>query len=444
MCANDNSSVDTIFALATSLQPAPVALVRVSGAACVRMAGELLGVDFRADAVDALISTRLGRTPCRAWFMPAPRTLTGEPTIEIRVPGNPRLVAAVEARLSDLGARRAEPGEFTRRALEAGKLDLSRAEAVAALINSQSEAERRQALADLSGASARELAALTERFRVLSAGYEVAFDFSEDEPEAAPLERLGAEFAALARELEAFCVRAPHRPLRERPVVALFGPPNAGKSSLFNALLGKRRSLVSELPGTTRDPVRAPFSVAGFECELRDLSGVGADDADAGRFAETARGEALGADVLLLLCAPRQASELKREFEALLARDADLASRVIWVNTMTDRTNAHDPAGSSCALETVSVSALTGSGLDALSAAIAARLAAAAGGAATSLLRVRAAEALRAVQEVKSEAPPEALAGAVRRALTLLDEALLASAPGEVLDLIFSRFCIGK
>lgn len=374
----------------------------------------------------------------------APRSLTAEPMIELRFPGNSRLVASLEARLDALGVRRAEPGEFTRRALEAGKLDLARAEAVAALINAQSEAERRQALADLSGASARTLAVLSERFRGLSAGYEVAFDFSEDEPEAAPLERLGAEFAALATELESFCARAPHRPSRERPVVALFGPPNAGKSSLFNALLGKRRSLVNELPGTTRDPVRATLSLAGFECELRDLSGVGAEDADAGRFAETARSEALGADVLLLLCAPSQSNDLKREFEALLARDSDLASRAIWINTMADRTDAPDPAGSSHALETVSVSALTGSGLDALSGAIAARLSAAAGGAATPRLRVRAAEALRTVQEVKSEAPPEALAGAVRRALTLLDEALLASAPGEVLDLIFSRFCIGK
>lgn len=362
--------------------------------------------------------------------------------LELRFPGNPRLAAAIEARLLELGARRAEAGEFTRRALCAKKLDLSRAQAVSALINAQSDAERRQALADLSGQSARELGALTERLRALSAGYELCFDFSEDEPEAAPLGRLAGELAALKRDLAAFCAQAPHRPRRERPVIALFGLPNAGKSSLFNALLGTRRALVSELPGTTRDPVRAPLELGGQTIELRDLSGVGATDADLGRFAEAARSEALSADVLLLLCAPAQREDLAREFASLLARDPDIVSRALWVNTMSDRGDTPLPAP--MGFEPVTASAVTGAGLKDLLHAIAARLAAAARGAATSLSRVRAAEALAALGSVESREPPEALALAARRALRLLDEALLSQAPGEVLDLIFSRFCIGK
>ncbi len=433
---------DTIFALATPLQAAPVALIRISGAACARLSRELFGTAFRAGAVDASIATRLGTTPCRVWMLKAPRTLTGEDMLELRIPGNPRLVAALETRITGLGARRAEPGEFTRRALNAGKLDLSRAEAVSALINAQGEAERRQALTDLSGKCARDLGELTQSMRVLSAGYEVAFDFSEDEPEAAPFERLATQLAALKREIDKFCKAATHRPLRELPVVALFGPPNAGKSSLFNALLAKRRALVSELPGTTRDPVRAPLSLGGLDCELRDLSGVGFTDADGGRFAETARSEALAADVLLLLCAPGQDDELAPEFESLLTRDSGLASRSILVSTMADRAGL--PAILSHGLETLAVSALSGAGLNTLRDAIAARLAAAARGAATSLLRVRATQARDALQAIENNAPPEAVASAVRRALTLLDEALLSSAPGEVLDLIFSRFCIGK
>lgn len=432
----------TIFALATSLQPAPVALFRISGPDSARIASSMLGAEFRAASLDASIDTDLGRTPCRAWLLPAPRTLTAEDMLELRIPGSPRLVTAVEALLLNLGARHAQPGEFTRRALTAGKLALSRAEAVSALINAQGEAERRQALADLSGHTAQLLSALTERTRILSAGYEVAFDFSEDEPEAAPLEKLSADLTRLTNELATFCSTTPHRPMRDTPVVALFGPPNAGKSSLFNALLGERRALVSELPGTTRDPVRAPLSIAGLNCELRDLSGVGAADADAGRFANAARSEALAADVLLLLCAPGQQDELSHEFEALLLRDKDLFSRSIWVDTMTDRLAAH--ATGTRGLESLAVSAMTGNGLEFLRSAISGRLIASARGAATSLLRVRATQALAALRAVEDNAPPEAMASAVRRALTLLDESLLSSAPGEVLDLIFSRFCIGK
>lgn len=432
--------MDTIFALATSLQPSPVALMRISGAACASLAHELLGAEFHAGTLDASIDTSLGRTPCRAWIFKAPRTLTGEDMLELRIPGSPRLEAALEARLRELGARHAQPGEFTRRALEAGKLDLSRAQSVSALINAQSETERRQAMADLAGASARELAALAEQLRALSASYEVAFDFSEDEPEAAPFEKLKARLLQLRASLAAFCAASAFRPRRDIPVVALFGPPNAGKSSLFNALLGRRRALVSELPGTTRDPVRAQLELNGLRCEVRDLSGVGAQDADVGRFAEVARSEAAQADLLLLVCAPTQAPELHREFAALCATNADLPARTLWISTMSDRARTEPQP----AFQQIIVSAHTGAGLELLRGTIAARLAAMATGAATSWLRVKACEALDLLGEEVLGAPPEALAGIVRRALVLLDEALVSQAPGEVLDLIFSRFCIGK
>lgn len=432
---------DTIFAPATPLSAAPAALIRISGPHVPALAQVLLGAPFRYRSFETSVGTTLGRVPCRAWLLPAPRTFTGENMLELRVPGNPRLVARLEERLLALGARRADAGEFTRRALAAGKLDVSRAEAVGALINAQGEAERRQALADLAGRSARELAALAERLRAVSAGYELAFDFSEDEPEPAPFETLAANLHAVGCSLAEFCANVPHRPRRDRAVIALFGLPNAGKSSLFNALLGSRRALVSELPGTTRDPVRAPLTLAGQGCELRDLSGVGTTDADQGRFAETARSEAVGADLLLLVCAPGQRDQLLREFDVLLERERDIASRALWVNTMSDvAAPQYAPPG----LESVTVSALTGAGLVELRAAMGARLAAQSRGAATSQLRVRAQEALLALQQVEGHAPPEALALAARQALRLLDEALLSHAPGDVLDLIFSRFCIGK
>ncbi|MCB9934905.1 MAG: 50S ribosome-binding GTPase [Planctomycetes bacterium] len=430
---------ETIFALATPAHPSPVALLRVSGPLVETIARELCGAELRRASIECRITLPVGAVPASAWLLPAPHTLTGDDVLELRVPGNPEIVRQLEQRLRGMGARDAEPGEFTRRALESGKLDLSRAEAVLQLVTATDDAARRNALADLSGRTADQLAALTERLRALSARYEMSFDFSEEEHAEAFEQQLAADLRQFTTELRELIGAEPMAPRHQRPVIALFGPPNAGKSTLFNALLGRPRALVSEVAGTTRDPVEAELALGAHHALLVDLSGVGTSDADLGRFSETSRARALQADLLLLLDAPGQ-HELPGEFAELQRRDPAVRSRALWVHTKFD---LGPSSGANPGLEALAVSAGSGGGLDELRGRLIERLEQQASGGATSLLRVRAGEALKLLEQEEA-APPEVKAGDVRRALKLLDEALLSEAPGEVLDLIFSRFCIGK
>jgi tRNA modification GTPase len=343
-----------------------------------------------------------------------------------------------------MGVRDADPGEFTRRAVESGRMNLSQAEATLALVTASDEVARRQAVADLAGESVKRVRGIAERLRAISARYEMSFDFSEEEHAHSEEARLAADLAALAGALREIVGQDPMHSRRETPEIALFGPPNAGKSSLLNALAGHHRVLVSELPGTTRDAVEHAMGFGGRKATLVDLSGVGRLDADRGRFAAAARERAARADILLVLSAPGQERECDVEFAALAEKDPSLRSRAIWVHTMGDLRKA--PAANPAALPEFTVSAASGAGLNELTELLGERVAEQASGGVTSLLRRKARQALELLDPDigNDQAPPEAVAGEVRRALTALDEALLADVPGDVLDLIFSRFCIGK
>jgi tRNA modification GTPase len=335
--------------------------------------------------------------------------------------------------------KRAEAGEFTRQALDNGKLTPAQAQGTLALVTAADSVQRRQAMAELSGQAAAELSGIAEDLRRVAARYEMLFDFGEEEHAEVEEASLRSGLGVVLAKLAAFCGERPERPAHSQPVVALFGPPNAGKSSLFNALLGCPRSLVSAVPGTTRDPVEAPAIIEGRDALLCDLSGVGELDADAGRFADIARSRALAADLLLVLAAPGQEEETSREFAALAERDPDLPGRALHVRTMSD-------LGHGAQATSIAVSAISGGGLNELRAQVAKRLLNLSIGSTPSLLRLRAEQAHAALAAAVADksAPPEATAREVRHVLTLLDEALLARAPGDVLELIFSRFCIGK
>lgn len=438
------TSRQTMFALATPPMACLAAMLRVSGPDAPALAPIFTNRKWQRCCARGSIDLPVGPVPCIVWMLPAPNTLTGEDTLEVLVPGHLEIVRDLEQRLRDAGCRDAEPGRFTRLSVEAGKLSLTQAEATLALVTASDDESRRRALADLTGESARRMAALTEELREVSARFEMSFDFSEEEHAPADEDRLFHDVRLLTAELRDLLGSEQSRVQREVPTIALFGPPNAGKSSLFNALAQQTRSLVSDTPGTTRDAVETSVMFGRNRCTLVDLCGVGERDADSGRFSESARQRAVTSDVLLLVCAPGQVADCARELTVLAGRDSALPSRTFWVHSMADL-GGESPANP-CGLPEQRVSAASGAGVSDLQFRLAMRLAERATGGATSLLRRKAREALDLLTAANAEpaVPPEVAASDVRRALALLDQALLSQAPGEVLDLIFSRFCIGK
>jgi len=269
---------DTIFAPATAAGRAAVAVVRVSGpgtAGAVRALAGRLPAARRASlralksAEGVLIDEAL------VLWMPAPGSYTGEDSAEFHVHGGPAVVAALVEALADLGLRLAEPGEFTRRAFERGKLDLAQAEGVADLVDAETEGQRRQALAQLGG----RLSAVQARWRDglirASAMLEAAVDFPDEELPADVATRARPILEVLADELEAAAADVARGELvREGFRIALLGAPNAGKSTLLNALARREAAIVSATPGTTRDIIEVPMVLGGYKIIVADTAGL--------------------------------------------------------------------------------------------------------------------------------------------------------------------------
>lgn len=269
---------DTIFAPATAAGRAAVAVVRVSGpgtAAAVRaLAGRLPAA--RRASLRALTSAEgVLIDQALVLWMPAPGSYSGEDSAEFHVHGGPAVVAALVESLSDLGLRLAEPGEFTRRAFEHGKLDLAQAEGVADLVDAETEGQRRQALAQLGG----RLSAVQARWRDglvrASAMLEAAVDFPDEELPADVAGRARPILEILADELEAAAADvARGEQVREGFRIALLGAPNAGKSTLLNALARREAAIVSATPGTTRDIIEVPMVLGGYKVIVADTAGL--------------------------------------------------------------------------------------------------------------------------------------------------------------------------
>jgi tRNA modification GTPase len=269
---------DTIFAPATAPGRAAVAVVRISGpdagAALGRLAGRRPSPrraslrklrDRAGEPIDAALVL---------WF-PAPDSYTGEDVAELHLHGGAAVVGRVTEALSGLGLRLAEPGEFTRRAFEAGRLSLDQAEGVADLVDAETEAQARQAIAQLEGALGRRYA----RWRGMLAGamamLEAAVDFPDEELPSDVAARAAPRIAQLRDDLERAQADAERgERVREGYRIALIGAPNAGKSRLFNALLAREAAIVTATPGTTRDVLEAPLVIAGFKVLLADMAGL--------------------------------------------------------------------------------------------------------------------------------------------------------------------------
>ena len=322
-------SGDTIAAISTAPGAGGIAIVRLSGP----RAEELLRAVFRPASERADLSGRRltygaavdGRgevlDEVMAVLLRAPRTYTRENMAEVHCHGGGACAAAVLARFLALGARAAEPGEFTRRAYENGRIDLSGAEAVMQLIGAQGEAARRAALRQMRGGVTGFVTGAVERLTELLSRIQAAVDFPEEVDEAVVGAEARVELEALAGELKKRADPRRARMLREGASVVLCGRPNVGKSSLMNALLSAERAIVTDIPGTTRDVLSERMALDGKVVRLSDTAGIReSEDAIERMGVERAQGEVEAADVALLVL---DASQPMAAEDAALLRQAD-------------------------------------------------------------------------------------------------------------------------
>lgn len=300
------ASGDTIVALSSGRPPAAIAVVRTSGPAALTAAEKLSGTPppLRRAALRRLIDPRDGSLIDDALVLrfDAPDTATGENIVEYQCHGGRATVDALIATLLAVcGLRMAEPGEFTRRALANGRIDLTEAEGLADLLMAETEIQRRSAMARAGGALRKRLDGWRDRLLSLAAQAEVAIDYADEEDGviAPDLKSPIAELAADMAEL----IDAPRvEPLRDGIRVVAAGPPNAGKSSLVNALAQSEKAIVTHIAGTTRDVIEVPIAIDGIPFVLVDTAGLReSDDVVEAIGVDRARGEAERADILLWL-----------------------------------------------------------------------------------------------------------------------------------------------
>jgi tRNA modification GTPase len=437
---------DTIVALSSAPGPGARAIVRLSGQDAVALVapfwtGPTLVSLRRAVVTGALTLAEIrGSLPAHVYVWPPPATYSGQEVVEIHTISSPPLLDLLVSQLLQAGARAARPGEFTLRAFLAGKLDLTRAEAVLGVIEAGGPDELRQALAQLAGGVGRPIQALRDDLLNLLADVEAALDFADEDirfvGQEETLKRLAAGLAQLTllmRQLE-------QRSLSERPFRAvLAGRPNVGKSSIFNALTGAA-ALVSPEPGTTRDYLLRRLDLGdGLMIELVDTAGLGkVGDAIEGRAQALGREQSEAAD-LVLLCVESGQDPMAEE----AARLRQTIPAVVGVATKCDLSPA--PHG------WLATSASTGAGLDVLRNLLRDRVRARTQPAlAPSLSRCRhhvdaCVDRLRRAHSlVLFEDPQELLALELREALEQLGEMVGAVYTDDLLDRVFSRFCIGK
>ncbi|CAN5782234.1 tRNA uridine-5-carboxymethylaminomethyl(34) synthesis GTPase MnmE [soil metagenome] len=446
---------DTIAAVATAPGRAAVALLRVSGSA----AGEIL-LSVCPSLGSTLPTARLQRLlplvhptsgelldrSLVSWF-PGPFSYTGEDTLEVSCHGGALVPSLVLDALLAAGARPAGPGEFTHRAVLNGKLDLLQAEAVLDLIDGRSRALHRAAINQMDRGLSYRIDRLRAAILQVEALLVYGIDFpEEDEPPVSP-ERILDSARSIVHSIDTLLSTAHLGSLlREGALVVLAGAPNSGKSSLFNALLGLERSIVTDVPGTTRDAVEAVAEIDGYPFRLIDTAGLRRTDDRVEEIGiEVARRYLAAADVILF-CVP--AGRPLQEAEADFLHDID-SERILTVQTMSDLRQRSDSAD-----ELLSVSALTGSGLSDLARAL---LQKAFGGLVSAepqdplITRQRHARQLQLARTevllfiaAADQVPLEFAATHLRSAAEALEDLVGALTPDDVLGQVFGLFCVGK
>lgn len=426
------SGTPTIFAVSSGAPPAAIGVIRISGPRAEEALKTLTGRKFgprRAslarlrDGVGQLLDEALV-----LWF-PGPKTATGEDLAELHCHGGRAVLAGVSDTLGAIeGLRPAEEGEFTRRAFANGRIDLAEAEGLADLLEAETELQRMAALASVEGALSSQIEQWRDRTLRLVALVEAALDFSdEDDVEALP-ESFALDLNALADEIAAFCERPRSERLKEGFRVALGGPPNSGKSTLFNALTDSEAAITSPIAGTTRDVIERSVAIAGVAFTFIDTAGLrseGAEEIEAIGIERAAR-ELARADCVLWLGAegegPAQAWEI-----APLADSPDHTPKAAARHTL---------------------SALTGEGVDALKQDLVAlartQLPKPGEAALNARQHARLSEALEALRGARVQSDPLLVGEELRRARLGFDRLIGRATTEDMLDALFGRFCIGK
>lgn len=430
-------------------------MVRVSGPDALIIAGTLVRKPAvleaqpshtvrRVQLVDGDSGNLIDDALCTV--MRGPRSYTGEDVVELSCHGSPPLLAMVVERLRRAGARLAGPGEFTRRAFVNGRLDLGRAEAVALMIGARTERSVKLAARARQGDLGDRITALREALLDLVGGLEVSLDFP-DEHVGIDVDAARGSVQQLTHEVDAIVVAAQRgRLVQDGVTIAIVGRPNAGKSSLLNALLGRDQAIVAPTPGTTRDVVEGALVIGGVPARLLDTAGLApaADAIEAEGMRRSRR--ALDESDIAVLVVDGSAAPAPNEASADLT-----GRRVIVVRSKSDlpqHPEAHGPR------DAIAVSAVTGAGLSALFQRIGEELAELVGAEneegqiATSLRQREGLEriqhALRSATMALAGMPLEVALVDFRQAL-LAASALLGVELGDaVLDRIFSTFCVGK
>ena len=460
---------ETIFALSSPTGRSAVAVVRLSGPAAMAAARRLAGGSLPAPRTAGLRRLRDvgdGRRLDQALVIPfpGPASFTGEDMVEVHLHGGPAVVAAVLETLGrEVDLRPAEAGEFTRRAFDNNKLDLSEVEGLADLIAAETEAQRRQALRQMEGGLSRHLEAWRERLLQARALSEAMIDFSdEDLPDTLGKQLDHYIYGLIGDVTQYIDDKGLGERLRDGLHAAIVGPPNAGKSSLLNALLRREAAIVADQAGTTRDVIEAHLDLAGYPVTLADTAGLRSQEAQ--REANEnwdeveregmrrARRRATSADFVIAVFEPEQFEAAGHELFDLLDERATIVLNK--VDLYPDVTAGPVPKGelpeAFREYATFRVSAKEGPGLSALIDHLRGetlRLFAGTGEA-PAITRARHRRALEdcrdALRRSKDALLPELVAEDLRHALTALDRITGRSDIEEVLDRIFQEFCIGK
>jgi tRNA modification GTPase len=382
----------------------------------------------------------------------APNSYTGDELVEIAAHGSPVVLDLLLRRALALGARLANPGEFTERAFLAGKLDLTQAEAVRDLIDAQTLTQARQAASQMGGALSRRVAPTKQSLVELIAQLEAGIDFAEDDVDITPQSEIDRRIDSLIPPLTALEASfARGRIIHDGLTMAIVGRPNAGKSSLFNRLVERDRAIVTATPGTTRDLVTERISLEGIPLELVDTAGLRETFEEVEQLGIARSREAL-ADAAIVLVVLDATQPLNHEEHGLLAALHNRSALVAINKSDLANNTTNQSATDELRIPAVATSALTGDGIAALRdkiVALATGGAAAEPGLLTSLRHQQAIVTARTAIEDAAHAnataiPHEMILLDLYRALWALDSLTGQTTPDDILNLIFSTFCIGK